>query len=75
MYLCAICFHANVRTSYFSGKPQWRDSTGHHTSRPFNYTRKADPVSGGLYWVDELGNEVVGADNGRVWDTDAFWQV
>ncbi|OAA63633.1 hypothetical protein SPI_03796 [Niveomyces insectorum RCEF 264] len=53
--------------------PQWKNSDGHHTSSPFNYTRKADAASGRLFWVDEAGNEVVGPDGGRIWDTNAFW--
>lgn len=59
--------------TFFSGKPQWVDMTGHHTSYPFNYKRKVDSASGALYWVDEDGNDVVDLDGNRVWDTDAFW--
>ncbi len=54
---------------FFAGKPHWTDTTGHHTSHPFSYCRKAQPVTGGLSWVDGNDNEVLGTDGGRLWNT------
>ncbi|KIH89746.1 hypothetical protein SPBR_08993 [Sporothrix brasiliensis 5110] len=61
--------------TFFSGKPHWRQADGTSTSSPFGCTRKVDPVTGGVYWVDQSGEELVDDNGDRLWDTGPFWLV
>ncbi|KJR81584.1 uncharacterized protein SPSK_00843 [Sporothrix schenckii 1099-18] len=61
--------------TFFSGKPHWRLADGTSTSSPFGCTRKVDPVTGGVYWLDQSGEELVDDNGNRLWDTGPFWLV
>ena len=59
------------KCEFFSGRPAWNVNGTLYGEHPGGFYRDIDVESGAFYWTHDNGPP----PGGRVWDTEAFWQL